>query len=256
MVLCAAALVGLAACGSWGTRSDELETVSVDEAYAICKTAIEKGNYERAVRDFKRFTARFPFGELSEQAQLDLAYAQSKLGDADEALATVNRFIKTYPTHQHADYGYYLRALINSERGKGVIDRLVPGDRPTHDQDTNKQAYLDFAEFLKRYPDSNYAADARQRMIAVRTVLAQSELQVAQYYLRRGAYVGAVSRAKNVLENYQNTPQSYDALVVLIRAYQSLDQADLAKDAEKVLQTNAPQHAYFTGEKSNGWWFF
>jgi outer membrane protein assembly factor BamD len=247
--------LAISAC-SWRTKSELIDTGTVDQGYAICKSAIDNGNYERAVRDLKRLTGRFPFGEIAEQAQLDLAFAQSKLGDSDEATATITRFIKTYPTHKHVDYAYYLKALINGERNVGMIDRLVPRDRPRHDQSTNKQAYLDFSDFLKRFPDSEYAGDARARMIAVRTILAESELEVAQYYLRRGANVGAINRAKNVLENYQNTPQAFDALAVMIVGYKALKEDKLADDAEKVLRLNAPEHAYFTGASKSGWWIF
>ena len=131
----------------------------------------------------------------------------------------------------------------------------MPGDRATHDQVTNKQAFLDFAEMLKRYPDSKYAPDARARMVVLRGILADSELQIAQYYLRRGAYVGAINRAKLVVESYQYSEQSLDALAVMIAAYQALGQDKLAQDSETVLKLNAPQPAYFTGARKQGrWW--
>lgn len=256
VVILSLSILSLSACGTFRTHEEELETASVERTYEICKEAIDDGNYDRATRDFKRLIGRFPFGSYTELAQLDLAFAQSKLGDSDEALATANRFIKTYPTHQHADYAYYLRGLINVERQNSLVDRLVPGDRSTHDQVTNKQAFLDFAEMLKRYPDSKYAPDARARMVVLRGILADSELKIAQYYLRRGAHVGAISRAKLVVESYQGSEQSLDALAVMIAAYEALGQDKLAQDSEAVLKLNAPQHAHFTGARSkNGrWW--
>ncbi len=255
VVMLSLAILSLSACGAFRTHEEELATASVERTYEICRDSIDAGNYDRATRDFKRLIGRFPFGTYTELAQLDLAFAQSKLGDSDEALATVNRFIKTYPTNEHADYAYYLRGLINVERQNSLVDRLVPGDRATHDQVTNKQAFLDFAEMLKRYPNSEYAADARARMVVLRGILADSELQIAQYYLRRGAYVGAISRAKLVVESYQYSEQSLDALAVMITAYQALGQDKLAQDSEAVLKLNAPQHAYFTGARKNGrWW--
>jgi outer membrane protein assembly factor BamD len=245
----------LSGCGTWLTHEEEIETASVERTYEICKNAIESENYDRATRDFKRLIGRFPFGSYTELAQLDLAFAQSKLGDSEEALATVNRFIKTYPTHEHADYAYYLRGLINAERQNTLVDRLVPSDRASHDQATNKQAFLDFGDMLKRYPDSKYAPDARARMVVLRGLLADSELQIAQYYLRRGAYVGAISRAKLVVESYQQSEQAMDALAVMVEAYQALGQDKLAQDSEMVLKLNAPSHAYFTGASKKGrWW--
>ena len=255
MVILSLAILSLGACGAFRTHEEELETATVERTYEICRQAIDAGNYDRATRDFKRLIGRFPFGTYTELAQLDLAFAQSKLGNSDEALATVNRFIKTYPTHEHADYAYYLRGLINVERQNSLVDRIVPGDRGTHDQVTNKQAFLDFGEMLKRFPDSEYAPDARARMVVLRGILADSELQIAQYYLRRGAYVGAINRAKLVVESYQHTEQSLDALAVMITAYQALGEDKLAQDSETVLKLNAPQHAYFTGARKHGrWW--
>jgi outer membrane protein assembly factor BamD len=257
LALLSVAVLGLSACGTWQTHEEELETASVERAYEICREAVDKGNYERAVRDLKRLTGRFPFGNYSELAQLDLAFSQAKLGDSDEALATTNRFIKTYPTQANADYAYYLRGLINSERQNSLVDKLAPQDRATHDQKTNKQAFLDFGDMLKRYPESKYAPDARARMIVLRGVLADSELKIAQYYFRRGVYVGAISRAKLIIESYQGTAQSYDALAILTQSYQALGQDQLASDTESVLKLNAPEHAYFTGKRNAGrWWRF
>lgn len=255
VLVLSASLVG---CAGMRGYEEELSTASVERVYEICKEALDNGNYERAERDFKRLTGRFPFGEISEQAQLDLAFAQTKSGNSEEALATVNRFIKTYPTHKNVDYAFYLRGLINYERDRNLLDTIVPEDRALHDQRTNKQAFLDFTELLKRFPDSKYVPDARQRMLALRALLADSELRVAQYYLRRGAYVGAINRAKFVVETYQQTPQAADALAVLVEAYTQLGEQELAADTKKVLELNAPQHASLTGggEKGSRWWPF
>jgi outer membrane protein assembly factor BamD len=247
----------LSACGAWRSTQEEIETAKVERVYEISRTSLENGNYDRAVRNYKRLSARFPFGDLTERAQLDMAFAQSKLGDSDEALATANRFIKTYPTNKHADYAYYLRALVNMERQNTLVDRILPQDKGAHDQSTNKQAFLDFADFLKRYPDSSYAPEARARMVVLRGLLADYELRVAKYYLRRAAYVGAINRAKVVVENYQQSEQSYDALAVMIASYKGLSQDQLATETEAVLKLNKPDHAYFTGaEKSGRWWLF
>ena len=256
VVLLSLSFLGISGC-SMRTRQQEVDTAGVDRVYEIARRSLEKGNYDRATRDLKRLVARFPFGEYTERAQLDLAFAQSKLGDSDEALATVNRFIKTYPTHKDSDYAYYLRGLINAERQNTLTDRLLPQDRGSHDQGTNKQAFLDFADMLKRYPDSKYAPDARARLVVLRALLADSELRVARYYLRRGAYIGAINRAKLVVESYQHSEASYDALEIMITAYRALGEEQAAKDSESVLKLNAPDHAYFTGRRNSGrWWLF
>jgi outer membrane protein assembly factor BamD len=248
-------VLALSACAGRKSLEERIEAVGVAEVYDLGRSAMENGNYDRASRVYKRLIARFPFGEFTEQAQMDLAFVQSKLGDSDEATASINRFIKTYPTHPKADYAYYLRGLIGMERQNTLVDRIVPGDRGTHDQTMNKQAFLDFSEMLKRFPTSEYAADARARMIVLRAMLAEHEMSVARYYFRRGAYVGAINRAKVVVENYQETEASFDALAIMIDGYKKLGQDSLAVETESVLKLNKPEHSYFTGEKKSGRWY-
>jgi len=244
-------------CGSWSSRADILETGTVTQVLEVCKTSLDNGNYVRSVECFKRMTGRFPFGPESEQAQLNLAFAQSKVGDSEEALASINRFIKTYPTHPNVDYAFYLRGLTNYERSQGLLSKLVPEDRATHDPTMSKQAFLDFSEMVKRFPDSEYAPDARARMLALRSLLADSELHVANYYLRRGVYIGALNRAKFIVESYQSTPQSHTALAIMVQCYEALGEKVLADEAREVLKLNAPQHAFLTGETSKKrWWKF
>jgi outer membrane protein assembly factor BamD len=154
------------------------------------------------------------------------------------------------------DYAYYLRGLINFDRNPGFVNSLVRGDEALRDQSTSKQSFLDFGDLLKRYPNSQYATDARQRMLYLRNNLATYELSVAQYYLRRGANVGAVNRAKFVVETYQETPMAADALAVMVQGYEALGEEQLAQDALLVLRANAPDHPYITGvvdQPKRGW---
>ncbi|MBK8068642.1 MAG: outer membrane protein assembly factor BamD [Rhodanobacteraceae bacterium] len=245
----------LAACGE--RREAETETLPVDQLYSEAKSSLDAGNFERAIRYYKRLTSRFPFGDYSEQAQLDLAFAQYKRSDYDEAVSTVNRFVKTYPAHPKIDYAYYLRGLVNFDRNRSYIDRLLPSQAGNRDLEAARQSFNDFSELLRRYPQSSYAADARQRMVFLRNDIANSELTVARYYFRRGAYVGAANRAKYIVENYQQAAQIPDALALMVQSYEALGQKDLADDARRVLEANAPGHPYLTGVGNAGktsWW--
>lgn len=244
----------LAACGA--RREAETETLPVEQLYTEAKASLDGGNYERAIRYYKRLTSRFPFGDITEQAQLDLAYAQYRRAEYDDAISTVNRFIKTYPAHAKIDYAYYLRGLVNFDRNRSYIDRLIPSQAGNRDQESARQAFNDFGEMLRRYPNSSYAPDARQRMVFLRNDLANSELTIARYYYRRGAYVGAASRAKFIIANYQQAEQVPDALAMLAMCYEALGQPELAADAKRVLELNAPDHPYLTGvsEDSEGFW--
>lgn len=250
------ALALLNGCG-FGRSVDATETLPVEEMYTEANRSMRAGNYERAVRYYRRLIARFPIGRYTEQAELELGYAQFKSRSYEEALSQVNRFIRQYPTHRHIDYAYYLRGLINFEREAGLLERWIKSDATRRDQGFARQSFQDFGELLQRYPDSRYAADARQRMIHLRNDMAQAELNVASYYFRRGAYVAAQSRAKTILEIYQETPQAAEALAIMAESYARLGQERLAADVRSVLELNYPDHPYLRGAwpaRGNRFW--
>ncbi len=252
-------VVALSGCSLFGKKkADPLETLPVEQLYERGKVANDKGNYDVAVRTFTRLVARFPFGPYTEQAQIDQAYAQYKMNKPEDAYSTIGRFIRTYPTHKHVDYAYYLRGLINFDREEGLLERYAGLDRTQRDQSFVRQAFDDFSELVKRYPTSRYAEDARQRMIYLRNGMAQAELNVALYYLRRGAYVAASNRAKAIIENYDRSPQTGDALAIMMQSYRNLGQEALAADTERVLKANSPQHPALDGGKwpdwRSNWW--
>jgi len=240
-----------------GKKGTTFDTMTVEELYRKGVDGLEAGNNDLAIRAFTRLNSRFPFGPYTEQAQLNLAYAQYKDDKPDEAYSTINRFIKTYPTHRHVDYAYYLRGLINFNRSGGFLERYVGLDMTQRDQMNVRQSFEDFGALLSRYPQSTYAADARQRMVYLRNQMAQADLNIALYYLKRGAYVAASNRAKTVIESYPQTPQAGDALAVMMNSYRSLGQEKLADDAERVLKLNYPEHPALSGRwpryRSN-WW--
>lgn len=252
-----AALAALIAGCGWGRGLDATETLPVDQMYAEANTSMLAGNNERAVRFYRRLVARFPIGRFTEQAELELGYAQFQNRDYEEALSQLNRFIRQYPTHPHVDYAFYLRGLINYEREGGLLERYLKPDATRRDQAFSRQAFQDFGELLERYPTSRYTPDARQKMINLRNDLAQAELNVAGFYFRRGAYVAAQSRAQAIIESYQETPQAAEALAIMAESYKRLGQDQLAADTTAVLKLNHPEHPYLRGDwpnRGNRWW--
>lgn len=252
------AVATLAGCSLFGEKkADPLETLGVEQLYDRGKEANLQGNYDVAVRTFTRLVARFPFGPYTEQAQIEQAYAQYKMNKPDDAYSTINRFIKTYPAHKHVDYAYYLRGLINFDREEGLLERYAGLDMTQRDQAFVRQSFDDFSALVTRYPTSRYADDSVQRMRYQRNGMAQSELNVALYYLRRGAHVAASNRAKSIIETYDGAPQVGDALAVLVLSYHELGQDSLSDDAGRVLQLNYPDHPSLAGGwpvwRSN-WW--
>ena len=238
----------MSACSWFGHKGDPLDTLPLPLLYARAHNDLIHSDYSAAEKAYQRLIARFPSGPFNEQSQLELAYAQYKNNKPDDAYSTVNRFIKANPLNPHVDYAYYLRGLINFDRTSGVIERAFAaehmGAQARRDQGYNLKAFDDFSELSRRFPDSAYSADARQRMIYLRNVLAQFEINVAEFYLRNKVYVGAANRAQYVIEHYQQAPQTGDALAILTRSYVGMDQKGLADQTRQVLALNYPNHPY------------
>ena len=252
-----ALVLGLSACSTVGhwfgheKGQEKTETLSVEELYGTAHADVQKGDYSRALKYFTRLVARFPYGPYNEQAQLELAYVQYKIGKPDDATSTIDRFIRTYPRHRHIDYAYYIKAVINFDRNVGPLSRIFRMDPSARDLNGPTTSFNDFNEVLRRYPNSIYAADARQRMVYLRNELARHELLVGLYYYRRGAYVSSADRAKYLLENYPQSQYQNDAVALLSASYKGLGQAQLADDARRVLEANDPGHPYLKGKWPN-----
>jgi outer membrane protein assembly factor BamD len=236
----------------FGHKEAKTETLPVDQLYADGHQALEAGNMERAQTDYKRLISRFPYGPYTEQAQLDLAYAQYKADKFDDASSTVERFIRTYPTQRHADYAYYLKALINFNRDNQLLARIARLDKSQRDQGAPRQSFNDFADLLRRFPNSRYAPDARQRMVYLREELAKHEIGVGLYYLDRKAYVAAANRGQYVIVNFPQSRYDGDALALMAESYKRLGDTKLADDAKRVLQQNHPDHPWLSGHWPRG----
>ncbi len=236
------ALFMTSGCGLLPEQVDKTKDWSASQLYSAAKQSMSDKNYEEAIGYFEKLEARYPFGRYAQQALLETAYAYYKYEEPDLAIATADRFIKIHPRHPNVDYAWYIKGLTNYTRGKTLVDRLLPQDISERDTRIMREAYESFAHLVKQYPDSKYASDSAQRMIHLRNNMARYEIHVADYYLRRGAYVAAANRGKYVIENYQRTPVVPDALVILVRAYRELDADDLADDALRVLRLNYPDH--------------
>jgi len=228
-------------------QSNENEGVPVAELYDKAHTAMRRGNWANALTAFRRLVAQYPYGEYTEQALMEIAYAQFKMGNNEEAISSIDRFLRTYPTHRHTAYLYYLRGLVNANRDTVFLQKVWNLDASRRDLSTPTQAYSDFNIVTSRFPNSRYAADATARMRELRDMFARHDIEIALYYLRRGAWVAASERARYVLETWPQSNFEYDAVAILAAAYTRLGNTTLATDAERVLRQNNPEHAYFAG---------
>lgn len=211
---------------------------SANQIYNKASKYLAEGSYESAIKYYEILESRYPFGKYAMQAQLDSAYAYYKDGDSDNAMAAADRFIRTYPTNPYVDYAYYLKGLANFNRSIDIMTRFLPTDISQRDSGAASESFNDFAELIRKFPNSQYTPDARQRLLYLRNLIAKQEIHVASYYMKRGAYVAAVNRCKEVVEKYPSSPAVEEALETMITAYEKLKMDDLANDTKKVLAYN------------------
>ncbi|WP_455375820.1 outer membrane protein assembly factor BamD [Kaarinaea lacus] len=228
-------------CSSTGSDEDNHETWPAEKLYKEAQREIKAGDYQTAIEYLESLESRFPFGKLADQAQLDTAYAYYKFAEYDSSIAAADRFIKLHPSHPNVDYAYYLRGLAAFHKKDTPFDNIMPQDPADRDPSSARDSFKYFAELVKKFPKSKYTPDAIERMKFQRNTLAKHELKIASYYLKRGAYVAAVNRAKYVVENYPQTPAVPEALMLLTEAYSQLKMNDLANDTNRVLKHNYPE---------------
>jgi outer membrane protein assembly factor BamD len=228
----------LTACSSHDTK----ENMTERDLYMEAQRYLKDENYDLAAKSLQMLESRFPFGRYAEQAQLELIFAQYHGYQSDAAVASAERFIRLHPQHPNVDYAYYMKGLANYMEGTGFLDRFLPTDMTKRDPGKSLQSYEDFRQLLTRFPDSQYAPDARARMVYLRARLARHEINIANYYFRRHAYLAAANRGRYVVENFPQTEAVPDALAVMVQAYQLLGMNTLADDSLKVLRSNFPNH--------------
>lgn len=215
------------------------------------------GNYESAIKLLEKVEGRGAGTVLAQQAELDLAYAHYKTNERPQALAKLERFIRLHPTSPAMDYALYLQGLVNFNDDLGLFSRISRQDLSERDQQASRDAYESFRQLTERFPDSQYSADARQRMNYIVNSLAGYEVHVARYYYRRGAYLAAANRAQQTVVEFRNSPAVEDALYLMVISYDKLGMTALRDDAKRVLTTNFPKTRLLEEgfKQSDGpWW--
>ncbi len=221
------------------------EILTEKEYYEKAREAMENNNFLDATRHLESMETYHPFGRYAQQAQLDLIYARYNALDTDGAAAAAERFIKLHPESPNADYAWYIKGLADYYSDIGVAVKYLPVDPTSRDIGRARDAYQAFSSLVSLYPDSQYAPDAEQRMVAIRNHLAAYELHVATYYIRREALVAALNRANHVVEQFPETPAVPDALAMSVELYRILGLNTQATDALVVLAANYPEHESF-----------
>lgn len=234
-----AILLSLTACKHWWGGDDEddnnpFQGVPAKQLYADAKKSMAKEEYSGAITRLEALDTMYPFNDYAEQAQIDLIYAYYKKEDYASTAATAERFIHLYPRAKRVDYAYYMKALSNFQQTRGALANLFPMDNSWRDPGTQSQAYSDFATLVQKFPDSRYKANALQRMIYLRNMFAQRELNAAEYFYERKMYVAAIERASYLVRTYPQAPSAKTALSVMYYSNKALGLNSAAEDALKV----------------------
>ena len=256
------ALLFLAAAASAGCGllpdkdKDETAGWSAQKLYGEAKDAMTARTWDKAIKLLEKLEARYPYGRYAQQAQLDIAYAYWKNSERASAIAAADRFIKLYPNHSNVDYAYYLKGLVNFNENQGLLSIIESPDMTERDSKGTREAFGAFKELATRFPDSKYAEDSRARMRYLVNSLAQYEVHVARYYMKRGAYVAAANRAQFAVQSYPQAPALEEAVFIMVKAYDSLGMTDLRDAADRVMRKNFPESRYLSGKATREvpWW--
>ncbi|HET6726319.1 MAG TPA: outer membrane protein assembly factor BamD [Gammaproteobacteria bacterium] len=234
------AALAIAGCASGPKKPEPPKPAPV--MYKEAMAPLNDGNWKLAITNLQNLEATYPFGDYAIQAELCLIFAQYMSGDSDSAVAEADRFIREHPRSKYVPYAMYMQGVAQFPEGLSPLWAPFPTTPAGFDSTAVELSFKAFHDLVKRFPNSQYAPDARQRMIFLRNRLARYEYHVASYYVRRGAWLAAVRRAEYLVEHYPETPTVGKALEVIVKGYRELGLNKLADDAQKVLEANAARY--------------
>jgi len=254
LIVCLSALI--TACGGGAANTDPTANWSAERLYQEAKENLNAGNWNDARTQLNAIEARYPFGVYAQQAMIDLAYVNWRDEEPEQALATIARFDQLYPNHRAADYMLYLKGLVTFTPASAFLSSITGQEPAERDPKGLRRSYDAFNELLERYPESQYANDARARLTWLVNTIAMNEVYIARYYYERSAYLAAVNRAQTVITDFESAPAAEQALYIMVQAYDKLGMTELRDDARRVLLANYPETTLLTqGFASEpGWW--
>jgi outer membrane protein assembly factor BamD len=221
-------------------RKDEEQKSGIEKLYEQARKSMDSGNFKNAILYYENLEARFPFSNQSKQAQLDLIYCYYNDRQIEATVDAATTFERENPTHPRVDYALYMRGLAYFSGQTSWYHRWFNADLSKRPPKDLQESFSAFAQLIQRFPNSAYSADARQRMVFLRNRLADYELNVARYYMSRGAWLAAASRARIVVEQYDGAPAVAESLKIMLDAYRELGMRDQVEDVRLVLASNYP----------------
>ncbi len=233
-----------------GCASDEnilpYQGDSAEYIYAIGHNYMKEGDYTSAIKALKSLNAQYPFEHYSQLGTLDLIYSYYQKAEPAMVIATASQFIKLYPSNKDVGYAYYMMGVVHFDNGRGFLQRRLPYEMSHHDPSNYKKAFFELKRAVQLEPDANYVSDARRRMIYLNNTIGQYEYNIAKYNFEHAAYVGAINRAKTIVEQYPRSEAVEGALVLMIRSYKILNLPDMAVSSTAVLKENFPDNSYLS----------
>ena len=235
-------VVGAILLGACAIENDLTKSWSVDKLYQEAKDELASGAYDKAIGYYEKLEGRAAGTAIAQQAQLDKAWAQYKTKEPVQAVATLDRFIK---------------GLVNFNEDLGLFSSVTGEDVAERDPKQAKESFEAFRELTLRFPNSKYAPDAKMRMAFIKNSLARSDVYVARYYYKRGAYVAALNRAQAAVQEYRDVPAVEEALFLMFQCYDKLGLEQLRDDTRRVLDSTYPDSKLLYPERHKAkkpWW--
>jgi outer membrane protein assembly factor BamD len=236
LLLACAAIVPAAGCAGKKAKTDTAYIArDVNTLYALAKETLDKRQYEDAAKLFDEVERQHPYSTWARRAQLMSAFSYYLAEKYPEAVSSAQRFLTIHPGNKDAPYAHYLIAMSYYQQISDV----------TRDQSVTAQAQQAFGELIRRYPDSRYASDARLKQDLINDHLAGKQMEIGRYYQRSGKWLAASLRFREVVENFQTTNHTPEALERLVECYLALGVPQEAQKAAAVLGRNYPGSEWY-----------
>ena len=237
LLVAAAAVLPLAACAHGGKKGADTAYVArdVSSLYTAAKKSMDQGDYEQAAKLFDEVERQHPYSIWARRAQLMSSFNYYLARKYTDAISSAQRFITIHPGNAEAPYAQYLIGMSYYQQ----IDEV------SRDQTTTQQASDAFGELIRRYPDTRYAADARIKLDLIKDHLAGKEMEIGRFYQRSGQWLAATYRFRAVVDQYQTTTHTPEALERLVECYLALGIPEEAQKAGAVLGRNYPESFWY-----------
>lgn len=209
--------------------------------YSDAMTALEKGHYNQAATALKNLRTFYPTSRYAQQALLDLIYTHYQAKNYEAVTAATADFIRAYPTSAYIDYALYVQGVTYMQ-GSPKAGQLFPLNQNERDTAYLRLAFADFQTLVTRHPNSRYAPDAAQRMLAIYNDFAEHELVAARWYVKREAYVAAANRARWVFQYYPQSLAIPESIAILAYSNDKLGLTNTANQYKTLLQINYPDY--------------